>query len=174
MLPETRQIQTVRLYQAHVFPDQWTPVGALIAGDYADPSIVFYQGRWWLFALRGKADLCLFQADDLAGPWSEHPQSPLVASDPTKARTGGRLVIFNDKLIRFAQNCVPVYGYQLRAFQIDTLTATEYQEYEVDAQPVLTPVYKSWNSFATHHADPHPLGPENWIACVDGARLSPL
>lgn len=173
MLPETRMTQGVCLYKADAFPTRWTPAATLIEGDYADASITHYQERWWLFVLHGLASLRLFHAEDLAGPWQEHPRSPLVTDDLTMSRPGGRLTVFEDKLIRFAQKSVPVYGYQLRAFQIDTLTPTEYAEHELEPRPVLTPMRKSWNAFATHHADPHLLGPERWIACVDGATIVP-
>lgn len=172
MLPETRQAQSVRLYKATRFPTEWVHVGTLLHGDYADPSILRYQKRWWLFVLRGIKQLCLYYADRLIGPWTEHPQSPLISSDKTRTRPGGRMLIYNHQIIRMAQNGYPSYGFQLRVFHVDTLTVTAYHESEFQASPLLQASGNGWNSTAMHHSDPHQIGRKKWIACVDGAKLA--
>lgn len=178
MIPESHEAESVRLYRATGFPAGWAYAGTLLDGGYfADPSVFRHDGTWWLFAdtstSRESAQefkhdtLSLFHADHLHGPWREHPQNPLVAGDARIARPGGRVLILNEKIIRFAQDCYPVYGKQLRAFQVTELTTRTYRERPVSWRPVLKAGGGGWNSAGMHHVDAH-LGDGQWIACVDG------
>lgn len=173
MIPETRQSQSVRLYEASDFPRSFTFHSTLLHGNFADPSIVFFDNMWWLFVLEGTESLELYYSNELEGPWIKHPNSPLICNDKQRARPGGRIIDYNGALIRFAQNCVPVYGHQLRAFRIDVLTTDDYQESECTPTPVLSPQNELWCNHAMHHADPMEISPGVWIACVDGATLVP-
>jgi hypothetical protein len=112
--------------------------------------------------------LRLYFAEDLMGPWIEHPASPIVEGDARKARPAGRVLVLADKIIRFAQNCVPAYGTQVRAFEISALTTRDYVETENQNSPILTASGKGWNETGMHHIDPHLLGEGQWLACVDG------
>ncbi len=168
MLPESRQSGAVKLYKADLFPTKWTFVRDLIVGSYAEPSIIHKDGIWWLFVLRGFDTLALFYADELIGPWVQHPASPLAVGNKQIARPGGRLIVHDGKVIRYAQDCLPEYGRSLRAFQIDTLTKTDYAEHELPDSPILTASGSGWNAAGMHHIDPHQLSETEWIACVDG------
>lgn len=173
MLPETLAARSVRLYRASNFPTRWEYVATLIQGEYVDPSIIRYGEHWWLFAGSnpGQNDtLHLFYATGLTGPWVEHPASPLVQGDANIARPGGRLVIFDERLIRFAQDDAPTYGNQLHAFEIIELTPAGYQEREVATGPVLKASGQGWNASGMHQLDPYPLTATRWLACVDGYR----
>lgn len=173
MLPETRQAHSVRLYEALDFPHKFRPHSTLLEGDFADPSILFFDNTWWLFVLEGTDSLELYYADELHGPWMRHPKSPLIHHDKERARPGGRIIQDRGALIRLAQNCVPFYGHQLRAFQIEVLTRDEYCESECSFSPVLSPQNDGWCNHAMHHADPIEVSPGVWIACVDGATIVP-
>ena len=170
MVPESREVNTVPIYEG--FPDEWKQIGCLIDGSpCADSTIFRHQDSWWMFAetSAGSHDrLSLYRADDLLGPWIEHPQSPLVEGDARKARLAGRVSAFEGSLIRFAQDCSVVYGQQVRAFEIVELGADRYEEKEVKESPVLTPGELGWNGRGMHHVDPHQIGTNQWIACVDG------
>ncbi|WAC06257.1 MAG: hypothetical protein OS130_08240 [Thermodesulfobacteriota bacterium] len=168
MVPESRGAHSVRLYQATKFPYHWTFVAELLTGDYADPSLIFKDGRWWLFVLNPGDKLALYYAGDLQGPWTEHPASPLITGDKKISRPGGRLTMFREKIIRYAQMGVPTYGGGLRAFQIDELTTTTYREHELPQSPILSGSGKGWNAKGMHHIDPHQIKTNEWIACVDG------
>jgi len=168
MVPESVGAHSVRLYKATEFPYQWTFVTELIAGDFVDPSLIFKDGRWWLFVLKPGDKLALYYADDLRGPWTEHPASSLITGDKTISRPGGRLIIFGDKIVRYTQMDGPSYGSALRAFQIDELTTTTYREHELPQSPILRASGKGWNATGMHHIDPHHVKGKEWIACVDG------
>ena len=110
-----------RLYRAARFPDRWEPVADLIEGHHADPSVFRARNAWWMFSCTPPGEnetLRLFRSDSLTGRWSEHPRSPVVAGDPHIARPAGRVVSWGGRPIRFAQDCRPRYGLQVRAFRI--------------------------------------------------------
>jgi hypothetical protein len=176
MIPETNQAKSVRLYEAVSFPTEWVCVKTLLEGQYfADPSIVRHQETWWLFVdtSPGKKNhtLSLYYADDLMGPWVEHPRSPIVRRDARIARPGGRVIVFGGAVLRYTQNCLPSYGSEVLAFEITELTRTGYEERPAAAGPILTGSGTGWNARGMHNIDPHQLEDGRWLACVDGWTL---
>jgi hypothetical protein len=171
MLPETHEANAVRLYRANPFPDTWDFVGSLVTGrPLNDPSIVRFDNQWWLFAGEGFDTLRLYRADNLTGPWVEHPRSPLVAGDPTLARPGGRLLLLDGRLFRMAQRDKPNYGNQVRVFEVVRLSATDYKETELPESPILRGTGSGWNKAGMHNVDFQQTGENRWLACVDGYR----
>jgi len=168
MIPESRAASSVRLYKAMDFPKKWVAVRNLLEGDYADPSILYHNGKWWLFALRGHDELTLHYSDNLEGRWYAHPKSPLITGNKHISRPGGRMIVFDDRIIRYTQDDEPTYGHQLRAFEIDVLTTTDYQEHEIAQTPVLKASGHGWNADGMHNIDSYRLSENRWIACVDG------
>jgi hypothetical protein len=171
MVPETLQMEAVCLYKADEFPTRWSQVGQLVKARCADPSIFHFDDKWWMFACSTPYQhdtLRLYFAENLLSPWAEHPASPIVTGDKHKARPGGRVLVLDDRIIRFAQDCLPVYGTQVRAFEISELTTSSYVEKEGQDSPVLTASGNGWNGLGMHHIDPHPMSEGQWIACVDG------
>jgi hypothetical protein len=58
------------------------------------------------------------------------------------------------------------------AFEITTLTTTDYREMPVE-KPLVSATGAGWNSAAMHHIDAHRLPDGKWIAAVDarGSRV---
>ena len=169
-MPESFRAGVVRLYRARRFPGEWECVAELIAGELVDPSPFHAAGRWWLLAGgEERSELRLFHARDLLEPWEEHPASPVVAGDPVRSRPAGRVVVDGDRILRFAQRCDTGYGLDVRAFEIGELTPLRYSERELPG-PVLAASGVGWNADGMHHIDPHRLGADSWLACVDGWR----
>jgi hypothetical protein len=174
MIPETHQAKSVRLYKSVNFPIEWTFIGNLLVGDnFVDSSLFRFGNRWWLlndvavppyFA----GTLRLFSSDSLLGPWIEHPKSPIISENPHIARPGGRVVVWNDRVIRFTQDCSPVYGAKVRAFELLDLTVTSLQERELSPSPVIQGTGQAWNKAGMHHIDPHLQDDGRWLASVDG------
>ena len=173
MIPERSRGGSVTLYRADKFPNQWVPIGNLLEGKrYVDSSILRYDDRWWLFTDAG-VDLAhpvlrLYFADQLKGPWQEHPSSPIRKDDPHFTRPAGRVVVVGGMPIRFAQDVYPVYGASVSAFAITKLTATEYEERPASDRPILSAGSERWNLHGMHHVDAHQRPDGSWIACVDG------
>jgi hypothetical protein len=178
MVPETHMTNSVRLYVADIFPTKWRCIGTLLdKAYYADASLVHHQEKWWLFAdmfYKANDTLGLYYAPELWGPWNEHPKSPVIAGDPGNARPAGRLIEYNGRLVRFAQDCSKRYGLQVRAFEVTEMSALEYCERRAKlARPILWPTKNGWNSAGMHHVDPHLLNSGEWLACVDGSAYLP-
>jgi hypothetical protein len=174
MIPESYQASSIRLYKAWQFPTHWVCVATLLSGGiFLDSSLFFYDDTWWLFT-ETNADhmkwdtLSLYYAHDLIGPWREHPQSPIVEGNARIARPAGRVIVLNNRIIRYAQDCYPIYGTRVRAFELMELTPTSYSEREVSESPVLAASGVGWNESGMHHIDPHLMDDGRWIACVDG------
>lgn len=171
MIPETLGANAVCLYEADDFPTRWSLKTKLIEGQAADPSIIRFDDKWWMFTCSTPYQhdtLRLYFADEITGPWREHPKSPLTRNDQRRARPAGRVLTLNDKLIRFAQDCVPLYGSRVRAFDVLELTTTHYVEVENLASPILQPGGTGWNALGMHHIDAHQQPDGSWLACVDG------
>jgi len=179
MIPETHQASAVRLYRAVDFPNRWSFVATLLGGlEYVDPSLCHFGDTWWLFVGLGSPpfrseSLRLYYAKHLKGPWIEHPKSPVVDGNAHIARPAGRLLATERGLVRYTQDCDPVYGQQVRAFEITALDETDYQERLASPAPVLEPAGQGWNEVGMHHIDPHRLEDGSWLACVDGWRWVP-
>ena len=174
MIPETLGLGGVHLYKAVSFPDHWSRTAILLEGSFADPSIFRCKGKWWMFVCGRPYQhdfLRIFFADELTGPWTEHPRSPIVDGNRRIARPAGRVVIWGKKVIRYAQDCYPTYGSRVRAFEITELATDSYREQESRHSPILIGSGEGWNKTGMHHVDPHQLSAGRWIACVDGFNV---
>ena len=153
LIPETGSRCTIELYRAVNFPDDWEYVTELATGIRAlDTTIhVDSSGRYWLFASleqpgRNRNDeLFLFSSTEITGPWSPHPENPIV-SDVRFARPAGRLFVRDNSLIRPAQDCSSRYGAATIFRRIVKLDEAHYEE---ETLATLTP---AWNPglVATH------------------------
>lgn len=174
MVPESYQANSVRIYKATNFPLSWAYIGELLVGDvFEDSSVFHFRDYWWILTDLAKpphwaGTLRLFWARDLLGPWTEHPKSPIIDGDPHIARPAGRVIVLDDRVIRFTQDCCPNYGMQVRAFEFTELTTMTFQERALKIPPVLQSGNERWNESGMHHIDPHFNDDGKWIACVDG------
>lgn len=171
MVPETLGAGAVRLYRAAPFPTHWEPVADLITGTLADPTPFQFGGRWWMFgcaAPHTHDHLSLFHANHLLGPWHQHPASPIITGDNSRARPAGRVVTLNGVPYRFAQDCGQRYGGAVRAFAITQLTSDAYHEQECTTNPILRAAGTEWNGKGMHHIDAQQQASGHWIAVVDG------
>lgn len=174
MVPESWKGDGVFLYRATAFPYEWQREATLLSGPYfVDPAIFHHDGRWWLFVethpARTGETLRLYHSASLAGPYVEHPASPIVDGDPVRSRPAGRVVQVNGRWHRFAQRCTPMYGLDVSAFEITELTEHTYAERPAAPGPVLAGAgYGHWNRFGMHHVDAHQLTDGSWVAAVDG------
>lgn len=170
MVPESYEAKSMRLYRADPFPLKWSFVATMLKGPWVDSSIFFFDNRWWVFSNPVAPEnqvLELFYADKPTGPWQRHAMSPLITGNNRIARGGGRVTIVNNRPIRFTQDCFPVYGTAVRAFEVSVLTTTEYAEQELQFSPILQAEAEGWRRQGMHHIDPHFVN-GSWLACVDG------
>jgi len=173
LIPESAAAHALKLYRAELFPTAWQYETTLIEGEYGDHGLVKVDNTWWLFACSepySHSTLRLFFADSLKGPWQEHPLSPIVKNNPNKARPGGNVFLYGDRMIRLAQDCAPTYGKELNGFEIISLSRTDYREREIRENPILQAGQYTWTRHGMHHLNPHRLDDGTWIACVDGYK----
>jgi len=171
MVPETIGAAEVRLYRADSFPTGWRPVAALIGRPLADPTPLRFGGSWWLYGCgrpRANDELRLYGATTLQGDWSEHPASPVVAGDPGLARPGGRPLLRDGRMMRWAQDCRGSYGAAVRAVVVEQCSSQAYQESPLPIDPFAHPARERWNAGGMHHVDAHDDGSGHWHAWVDG------
>lgn len=171
LIPESFEANSIRLYRAVNFPTQWEFVTTLIDNiARVDNSIAYYHDTWWLFAAATSNDaLHLYFADDLLGPWQEHPQSPIVENNAHIARPSGRVIVAEDRLYRYTMDVNPDVGTHLIwAFEVFELSKTTYAERRVRDVPILQASGNGWNGQAMHQIDPHQIAPDRWLAVVDG------
>ena len=172
LVPESASANHLRLYRASNFPYEWEFADTLLAGRFGDHGLFRYDNTWWLMANSEPSannTLHLFYSKELEGPWTEHPLSPIVKADANKARPGGRVYVNKNVIIRYAQDCDPTYGKALNAFQIMTLTKTEYTERALPVNPILKAGWGGrWTLHGMHQLDAHELENGKWLACVDG------
>jgi hypothetical protein len=171
LIPESRVQREVRLYVARPFPSRFELRRVLLSGKrYADSCLLYWQGRFYLFTSPDNASLELFYADALEGPYHPHPSSPVVSGDACAARPGGRPMVWNGRIIRFAQCDRPAYGTSVRAFEVTELSPTRYAERPVGRDPLLAGSGSGWNAGGMHHVAAL-LDDQGVLAAVDGWRL---
>ena len=172
MIPESSREAKVVPYVADDYPRGWRKDSVLLTGKLADPTLFASGGRWWLFVTdsneRADDTLRLFSSERLSGPYAEHPASPVVVGDISKARSAGQVVDAPEGLLRFAQDNREGYGRAVRAFAIETLTTTEYSEVEIAMTPPIAGSGEGWNADGMHHLSPVRVGNGQWVSAVDG------
>ena len=131
MVPESHQANEIALYRAHGphgTLDHWVRETALLTDvPGAEPSLIQYQGRWWMFYTvvgphaRDQRELHLAYADALTGPWHRHALNP-VLTDRTGARPGGTPYLGDDGSVMLpVQDCSEAYGCAIRLLRFTQL-----------------------------------------------------
>jgi hypothetical protein len=169
MIPETHAVRAIRLYKADNFPYNWSLIKTIVSGrNFADSTIFYFNSTWWLFTETDNNDvLRLYYCDSLLGLWMEHPTSPIISGDSNITRPAGNVLIFNNRIFRFAQDDYPNYGNQIWEFEITALTKQDYKEKRIDNKPFLKG-YDYWNERGIHHISICRIANNSWIAAIDG------
>lgn len=72
---------------------QWSFYKVILNGKYFDPTIFEFKKNWFMFVCTGKhfSVLELYFSQNLFGPWTKHPKSPLK-SDSSSSRPAGPIL----------------------------------------------------------------------------------
>lgn len=150
----------VRLYRTETLPDGWQPMMTIVDPDrpLVDCVVFRWNDRWWAFlgSGDGRHDLLAYHADDLlTEQWTPHARNPIVSARPRAARPAGRPILSDDGIVLFLQDCARRYGDKVRAFDIERLSPTTYEDSERADSPVLEASDRlfGWNSGQMHHID---------------------
>jgi hypothetical protein len=173
MIPESGEINSIRLYKATNFPYDWKFICDILKGRrFCDTSLFYFNDQWWLYTSINRDTLLLFYSNRLTGPWKAHPKSPIIEGNPHIARPGGRVLVTDDgSIIRFAQDCATCYGRQVSVYKVHNLTNDTYEEEQLGDGPILEPGAARWNRTGMHHIDLLRSGEGRWLAFVDGYRI---
>ena len=142
------------MYVSDKFPHDWRKLKTIADFPGLDPTVIFHNGRWWMFAGQDStngsenAELFLWSSKDLLGTWISHPQNP-IKTDIKSSRPGGRPFLRNGKLIRPAQDCSKNYGGKLVFNEILCMTEDSYEE------KVIHSLKPNENSSGMHTIDFH-------------------
>lgn len=130
MIPETSANQSMDLYKAVQFPNQWEKVACLSLGTrYVDTTVlkqgedfklVSYRkdgGSWYLDAF--KLDMEKQKLESLASK----------KYDTNIGRPAGSFIASND-LVRPAQNCACKYGESIILYQVERFEENHFEEHE--------------------------------------------
>ena len=133
LFPESAEVGPPTLYPLDETGTRCSS-GSVLAGledqRIVDGTLLEHNNRWYLFGSpldAANARLDLWVANDLTGPWSLHPSSP-VCLDPRSARMGGPIIQANDRLYRVGQDGSISYGRGTTLHRIEKLTPDHYQE----------------------------------------------
>jgi hypothetical protein len=135
-IPETHQAKEVALYTAEHFPIQWRKLCTLIRDvEVVDATLFRFQDTWWIAAADAglnspSADLFLWFAKDLLGPWLAHSGNP-VKTDVRSARPAGTPFIVDGILYRPTMDCSETYGGRVIINRVITLTPNSFDEVPV-------------------------------------------
>ena len=169
MIPETIEAGKIQLYKANHFPDEWVVVSELVEGSFADPSLFYYNHKWWMFGSK-QGQLHLFYSDCLTENWTEHPQSPLIHNNHQVTRLGGRVIVEDNRIYRYTQDGKPTYGRAVRVFEILELSEHSYREKEINLVLNGTDA-DDWRNDGMHSIDQVKINKDQWLIAVDGHRL---
>lgn len=165
MLPEAHKSRALTLYRCDRFPDGWTPVARLLDQPAVDASVIFHQGRWWMFYALAGADerpvreLHLAVADRLEGPWTPSPLNP-VRTGFESSRPGGTAFL-RDGLVHLpVQDCRETYGGALNILRIDALASDRFEASVVER---LEPA----GLLSGHEDGLHTLSGLGGVTCLD-------
>ena len=131
ILPEAADNNSTILYRLN--DGDAEPIGGLLEAFQAvDPTVFFYENRWWLFCTSKKSQgsdlrLFIFYAVDPRGPWIPHRANP-VKTDIYTSRPGGTPFFIDDKLIRPAQDSSLGYGSAIYLMEITALSPDTFHE----------------------------------------------
>lgn len=102
----------VELFRAVEFPWKWEHHRVLLDDvDAVDPALVEHDGRGWLFVTMARPgmvynhdELFPFHAPTPFGPWTAHPDNPVI-SDQNCAKRYGRAIGTNRVIDRSVERC---------------------------------------------------------------------
>ena len=130
-IPETAQAHRVQAWRSVRFPVEWEPGPVLLEAPVLDPTIVEWDGVWWMFGTRRDryrdGELWLWHAPHPLGPWTQHAANPMKI-DVTSSRPAGTPFVVDGVLYRPAQDCSEGYGSAIVINRVDRLSTTHFEE----------------------------------------------
>ena len=168
MIPETGSDNSVRLYIAQDFPNDWSLKKIFLAGKhYVDTSFIIINGiyYWFLYDFDSK-NAMLFYSDGIEGDWIRHPQQ-----DNINYRNGGQIFQHNGSIYRPVQKEGGTYGSGIMLMKINTISESMYDE-EIFSIDFL--LRKNGYSLEGSHHISFVHNDGNWLVAIDNINRNYL
>lgn len=130
MIPETSANQSMDLYKAVHFPNQWEKVACLSSGTrYVDTTVLKQEDGFKLVTYR--KDGGSWYLDAFALDMEAKKLKPLSSKkyNTNIGRPAGSFIV-GDDLVRPAQNCARKYGESIILYQVDQFEDGHFEEHE--------------------------------------------
>lgn len=131
-IPETHQKNGAFAWRWNAASSTWCEPREILPNlACVDPTVVFFDGRWWLFCT-DKHDgvdskLRVYYAAEPWGPWTPHAKNP-VKVDIRSSRPGGTPFVSRGHLYRPAQDSSKHYGWRLAINRVTALSPVDFAE----------------------------------------------
>lgn len=166
MMPEASAGGELVLYRAQNFPFDWERYAVLRENCHlSDATLLEHEGAFWLFATDTEGYgstsdmLVVLYADNIEGPWVEHPANPIII-DRASARPGGAFVQTKDGTFLPVQDGTLEYGGGLGLAKLTRLTKTEVR---LEHPTAISTNHDSWP-----YPKIHTLNRSNRLEVIDG------
>lgn len=165
-IPETFENRTVNLYKLDRETNRWEFQRYLLENtDAVDSTIVFHNGKWWLFCTLqeqgANQKLFVYYSDNFEGPYAPHLNNP-VKTDVRSARPAGTPFVSNGKLYRPSQDCAPTYGARVVINEVVKLDERSFEEKEINS---ISPL-----SHSKFNKGLHTISALGNVTLIDGKR----
>lgn len=170
LVPESEACREVVAYRCVEWPTRWTKAGVLLSGiRLADPTVLQWAGRWWLFGASGPdySHLRLYSSSTVLGPYGELESREVLVSN-TAARPGGSIVSLDGELVRFAQSSIPRYGTTVGAYAFSLGEDGRFEQRRYPIWSLAPGEPGSWNATGMHHVSVAQRADGAWWFAVDG------
>ncbi|MDB5280387.1 MAG: hypothetical protein JWR61_5342 [Ferruginibacter sp.] len=132
VIPESHEDGDVNLYEYDLANDILVNKQLLIQQPLLDVTVLRYNQKYWIFATMGdgtndNADLHIFYADSLKGPYKAHFNNP-VKSNLNGSRPAGNFIEVDGNIYRPSQNSSEYYGKSMTIHRISRLTERDFEE----------------------------------------------
>ena len=141
MIPETKEKNSINIYECVQFPYKWKHKKILIPNISAvDSTLLKHGDRFWIFCnvvnnnnYSNNDELYIYFSESLLdSSWTPHPMNPVV-SDVRSARPAGKIFKYKNKIYRPSQDCSKRYGHSVKFNQIVKINENVYEEIVVDS-----------------------------------------
>ncbi|MBU0489950.1 MAG: hypothetical protein KKA07_09190 [Bacteroidetes bacterium] len=131
-IPESCASGQTKLYEFDETIQEFKQIAVLLPDiGLVDPSVIRYNGRYWLFGTSGgngsNTSLNIFYAETLTGKWSPHCANP-VKLDIRSSRPAGTMFVHEGALYRPVQDSSNTYGGRIHLCRVEKLNDKEFSE----------------------------------------------
>lgn len=168
LIPEAGNSMTLRLYIATAFPLKWELKKIFFEGErITDPAVWVDETNDIVYILFLGKGLELWYSTDGMTTFHKHPLSPIrtkinLRPAGTIKELGGNLYYF----IQQAEN--GNYGTGVYAYQVDTISQTEFKDHILQETPILYMNGTDWMEKGMHQLDFISLSDSTYFVVVDG------